>query len=139
MPPLLLAGVTAGAAVVLRGPEATFGWVLTGLTGAAVLWIVISVLWPARAERTCPSCGGQTLERLDRETTRGQRCRACGWRDETASSFLFAEEEGPLEDIVLRERGVRRRPRTPAGRRGEELVGQEPGRESTVDTPRATD
>ena len=43
-------------------------------------------------------------------STRGIRCTACGFRDPDASSFLMAEEEGPLEPTVLRERGRSRGP-----------------------------
>ena len=32
------------------------------------------------------------------------RGHACGWRDESASAWLLAEEEGPLEELVLAQR-----------------------------------
>ena len=51
------------------------------------------------------------LERLDPKTTHGVRCRSCGFEDEAQSSWLLAEEEGPLEDIVLESR---RRDRGPS-------------------------
>ncbi|MCZ6598429.1 MAG: hypothetical protein O7B99_12375 [Planctomycetota bacterium] len=103
--PVLLLATAAGVAVVLRGPAALVGWVITGLVLLALAWTVISTLWPARAERECPDCGEDALERLDPDTTCGVVCQACGYRDDSQSSWLLAEEEGPLEDVVLRQRG----------------------------------
>ncbi len=119
--PLLLLATAVGVSIVLRGSAALVGWLIAGMVLFAVGWIVISTLWPARADRGCPGCGEETLERLDPDATQGVVCRACGWRDESRSSWLLAEEEGPLEDIVLRQRGRER-----------------PAR-SSVDTPLAAD
>ena len=78
------------------------------LLGATLLigfgWILVSSLHPARADRSCPECGEEALERLDPETTRGVTCARCGHTDRDASSWLLAEEETTLEEIVLRER-----------------------------------
>ena len=100
----MLSAAAAGLLFVWRGPDEVFGLVFGLVVALGIVWILISALLPGQAERTCPVCGGAGLERLDRETTRGLRCRLCRWQDESASSFLLAEEEGPLEDIVLRER-----------------------------------
>jgi len=107
--PLVFLGAIAIAALVLRAPPAgLFGAVLFVLFGGAIVWIVVSVLWPARAERTCPRCGEEALERIDPTETRGWVCRACQHRDETASVWLMAEEDdAPLEDIVLSRRNER--------------------------------
>ena len=109
--PLMLAAIAAGVLFVLRGPDEIFGAAFGLVLALGIGWILVSALLPGRAERTCPACGRNGLERLDPRTTHGLRCQLCGWRDESASSFLLAEEEGPLEDIVLRERrgGERRR------------------------------
>lgn len=108
--PLCLAALGAGVLLVLRGPDRVFGLVFALVLALGLGWIVISSLFPARADRTCPSCGKPTLSRLDPRTTHGLRCRSCPWRDETASSFLLAEDDGaPFEDIVLRERRQPRR------------------------------
>lgn len=105
VPIAFLAAIALGAAIVRGLPLQAFGAVLGVLFGAALLWIVVSVLWPARAERTCPRCGEVALQRMDPHETRGLVCRACGHRDETASAWLLAEDEGvPLEDIVMSER-----------------------------------
>lgn len=104
VPPLMLAAVAAGVLFVLRGPDQIFGVVFGLVLGLGVLWILISTLFPAKADRTCPQCGTKSLERIDSDSTTGVHCAKCKWRDESASSFLFAEEEGPFEDIVLRER-----------------------------------
>ena len=105
VPPLMLAAIAAGLLFVFRGPDQIFGLCFGLVLALGILWIVVSALLPGRADRTCPSCGGAGLERLDPQSTHGVRCSLCAWQDETASSFLLAEEEGPLEDIVLRERG----------------------------------
>jgi len=102
--PLFLLSVAAGLLFVFRGPDRVFSLAFGLVLGMGFLWILISVFFPARAERTCPQCGERTLERIDARSTLGLRCRACAWRDESASAFVHAEEEGALEDIVLRER-----------------------------------
>ncbi len=108
-PPLMLAAVATGIFVVLRGGTGLLGVVLLGCLVTVIGWVLVSVLWPGRVDRTCPECGRSALERLDPERTVGLRCRACGWRDEAASAFVLAEEEGPLERAVLLERRERRR------------------------------
>lgn len=110
LPPILLASVFAGMAVVFRGPDEWFGWAMAILLGLGLLWIAISALLPSGADRRCPACGKEALRRLDPRTTRGVICSACGHTDELQSSFYLAEAEGPLEEIVLRERSSRRNP-----------------------------
>ena len=106
-PPLYLLAVLAGAWVVFARPLPLFGGVLAFLAVVPALWVLVSALWPAKAERRCPQCRALGLERLDRRATHGLRCRACGWRDEHASAWLLAEEDGRLEEIVLAERARR--------------------------------
>lgn len=108
MPPVLLSATACGVALVLRGPERAF--VISAATGFAlvVAWVLVSIFFPARADRTCPDCGAESLERLDPRTTRGILCARCGRVDREQSSFLLAEEEGPIEAIVLEDRSVRR-------------------------------
>jgi len=67
-------------------------------------WIVVSSLNPAEADRTCPECGEEGLERLDPDATRGVVCSRCGHIDRDVSSWFLAEEETLLEEIVLAER-----------------------------------
>ncbi|MEX1024474.1 MAG: hypothetical protein WD226_05295 [Planctomycetota bacterium] len=113
----MLGAVIGGVAWVMSGPAGLFGYVFMALFGAAIGWIVVSVLWPARADRTCPRCGSERLERLDVSTTVGIRCAACGFEDDSKSSWLLAEDEGPpLESLVLRQRrpGTARTRRHPA-------------------------
>ena len=104
-PALFLAAVAAGVAIVLHRPLFLFVGVLAALAAVPVGWVIVSALWPAKAERRCPACGRDALRRLDPRATHGLVCRACGHRDESASAWLLAEEEGPLEEIVLAERG----------------------------------
>jgi hypothetical protein len=112
-PAALLLAALLGGGIALAGPLSIFAIVLVVLAALPVLWVVVSALWPARAERTCPACRSERLERADPRTTVGVRCLACGWRDDSASAWLLAEEEGPLEDVVLAQRG--RKPRSPRG------------------------
>ena len=58
--------------------------------------------------RRCPSCKKDALERMDSETTIGVRCTRCGYADAEESAWLFAEEEGPLEELVLEQRRARK-------------------------------
>lgn len=103
--PLLVFGAIALTFQLLK-----FGgtWLPYIILGATLLigfaWILISALHPAQADRTCPECGEEALERLDPETTRGVTCARCGHTDRDASSWFFAEEETNLEQIVLAER-----------------------------------
>jgi hypothetical protein len=108
--PAILAAIGAGMRIVVHGPDWIFAVSLGLLLGIGLLWILVSVLFPAKAERTCPACSGKGLERLDPQSLHGVQCRLCGWSDPAASSFLLAEEEGTFEDIVLHERGYRRGP-----------------------------
>jgi len=106
--PLEMVLAVALAALIVRGqPLGILGYVLGVLLVVPIAWVVISALWPASADRRCPACRADALERLDAASTTGLACRSCGWRDESASAWLLAEEEGPLEDIVLRQRGRR--------------------------------
>ena len=86
-------------------------------TAAAVIlglgWILVSTLHPARADRTCPECGEEALKRLDPNTTRGVICASCGHEDADVSSWLFAEEETALEEIVLADRARAKTHRDP--------------------------
>ena len=103
--PWMLAAVLCAALLVLRGPDRAFVAAMSGLFGLSIAWILVCVLWPARADRTCPSCGESSLRRSDPRSTRGVECPACGHRDEEQSSFLIAEDDGePLEPIRLEER-----------------------------------
>lgn len=106
LPPILLCSVWAGISLVFRGPDEMFAWTMGVLLGLGVGWIAISALLPSRADRRCPACGREALRRLDPRTTRGVQCSACGHVDELRSSFYLAEAEGPLEEIVLRERSL---------------------------------
>ncbi|MSR60816.1 MAG: hypothetical protein EXS08_00020 [Planctomycetes bacterium] len=104
-PAAFLAAVLGGVAVVFSRPLALLWVVLGALVVVPTGWVLVSALFPGKAERRCPACAGETLVRLDVRTTQGLGCRACGWRDESASAWLLAEEEGPLEEIVLAQRG----------------------------------
>ena len=106
MLPVLVFGAIALSLLILRagGPDLPF--VLLGaVLVLALAWILISSLNPARADRTCPECGEEALERLDPATTRGVVCSRCGHTDRDVSSWYLAEEETTLEEIVLAERG----------------------------------
>ena len=105
VPLAFLGAVGTGVAVVLAGPRAILALALGLLLLTPVVWILVSALWPARAERGCPACGRDALARIDPRATHGVHCGACGFRDETRSAWLLAEEEGPLEEIVVAERG----------------------------------
>lgn len=104
MPAALLATAAIPVLFVLRRPSGLFAWVAGGALTLLFLWIFVSTLWPARADRTCPECGEEGLERLSESSTHGLRCTRCEWSDETVSAWLLAEEEGPLEETVLEER-----------------------------------
>ena len=103
--PLLVFGAIALAIGLLRTSGPSLPFVLLGVVLVlGLLWIIISTLNPARADRTCPECGEEALERLDPETTRGVVCSCCGHTDQDVSSWYLAEEETTLEHIVLAER-----------------------------------
>ena len=97
-----------GVILVLQGPDRLFVAALAGMFGLALVWILVSIFWPARADRTCPACGRPSLRRLDAAHAQGVACDACGHADPDESSFLLAEEECAIEPIVLRERRLER-------------------------------
>ncbi len=108
VPTLFLGAITVGILIVRTEPSWLFGVVLGVLLVGAVGWVAVSALWPARANRTCPECGEESVERMDPTEVRGLTCSACDWEDPTASAWLLAEDEEPvLEDLV--------RPRRPRG------------------------
>ena len=103
--PLLVFGAIALALQLLKLGGTWLPYIILGATLLiGFSWILISALHPAQADRTCPECGEEALERLDPETTRGVTCARCGHTDRDASSWFFAEEETNLEEIVLAER-----------------------------------
>ncbi len=107
--PLILASIACAFALVLNGPDSLFGIVFGAVVALGLGWILVCSLFPAKADRKCPQCGKNGLVRLDVRTTRGIRCTRCSFRDETASSFLIAEDEGvAIEKTVLHERDRRR-------------------------------
>lgn len=107
-PLLLLGAVGLAVAVINLGADSLVGWVGGAVGGVVVLWVLAASLWPAKADRTCPQCGEDALERLDPDTTMGLRCTACGHTDPTKSGWFLAEDEGPLEELVLRQRAAKR-------------------------------
>jgi hypothetical protein len=123
-PACLLAAVLGGVALVQAGTAAWFGVVLVALAVVPAAWVLVSALFPGRAERVCPACGTPALARASPGSTHGLACRACGWEDESASAWLLAEEEeAELERIVLAERAEAARERRlgavdPGGRPG---------------------
>ena len=102
--PLSLLAVAGGVLFVRQGPALAFVVTMSILVGAVLLWVLVSVFSPAKADRTCPQCGSESLQRLDPGTTHGVTCEACEFTDETVSSFYLAEQEGALEPMILRER-----------------------------------
>jgi ribosomal protein L37AE/L43A len=103
-PLAFLTAVAGGVALVRSGSAAWFGALVIGLVVLPALWVLASALSPAKADRRCPACGRETLVRRSRDSTQGLACGGCGWVDAEASAWLLAEEEGPLEEIVLAQR-----------------------------------
>jgi len=104
VPPMMIGATLAGVLLVMRGPDRAFGIAAGSLFALLVGWVLASTLWPAHADRTCPGCGRESLQRLEPLSARGVTCPACGHVDPERSSFLMAEEEGPVEPIALAER-----------------------------------
>ena len=102
--PLSLLAEVAGVFFVMSGPSWVLGGTLAVLFGLTYLWIFVCVFSSANADRKCPQCGEYALEQLDPATTLGLVCSRCSFRDETASSFFLAEEEGQIEAMILSER-----------------------------------
>lgn len=102
--PLLLASTAVGFGLVLNTPGGLAVWVLGGVGGLGLLWILGTTFWPARADRTCPECGEEGLRRMDPATTKGLVCASCGHTDAEASGWFLAEEEGALDEVVAKRR-----------------------------------
>ena len=107
-PLLLIGAIGLAVAVINLGADAILGWVGYALGGAVVVWVLAASMWPAEADRTCPQCKEEALERLDPNTTMGLRCTACGHVDAAKSGWFLAEDEGPLEELVLRQRAAKK-------------------------------
>lgn len=110
--PACLVATAIGLLFVFGDDPRLFGWALGSVFAVMLLWIIISILFPGSVDRRCPACAEDRLESLNQTTTRGIRCAACGFVDEEASSFYYAEESGSLITIVRREAGL---PATPTG------------------------
>ena len=107
--PFLVFGAVAATFGLLRyvGPKLPF-ILLGAVIAIGILWILGSSLSPSSADRTCPECHEQGLERLDPNTTRGVVCSLCGYVDPDISAWYLAEDETLLEEIVLSERAQKR-------------------------------
>lgn len=101
----MLGSILCAVVILFMSPRGLWQYVVGAMVVASLAWIAISSLWPGKPERKCPECGREALARKDARSHRGIRCSACGFEDESASSFMMAEEEGTLEETVLRERG----------------------------------
>ncbi len=117
--PLLVFGAVAATFGLLNyiGPSLPF-ILLGGVLALGVVWIIASSISPAEADRTCPECNEDALERLDPNTTRGVICSRCGYIDRDISAWYLAEEETTLEEIVLAERAQKRAAMTKARTQG---------------------
>ncbi|MCA8980420.1 MAG: hypothetical protein H6831_09735 [Planctomycetes bacterium] len=122
LPFVFLGATLAGVWIVKRGPIGLFGALIAVAIVLGFGWFLASTFLPAApADRTCPACGAEDgLGPAFEDTTRGVACRACDYLDETASAWMIAEEDGPLESVVLRERAARRTPRENLGPPGNE-------------------
>lgn len=101
--------IGAGALALLR-PDWLTAAVLSAILVLALAWVMLTIFWPARADRGCPRCGEERLVRADPSTTVGVRCEACGHVDlEVSSWFLAEEEDDSLEPMVISQRRRGRR------------------------------
>ena len=105
MPLVMLASVGLVLVLVVRPGGAPSPLVIGGIVVLLFAWIGVSVLWPARADRSCPDCKQPALVRIDPTSAVGLRCTACAWNDTTASGWYLAEEElEALEPLALEQR-----------------------------------
>jgi len=106
--PVLLLAVGAAFVLLRTQPAAFFTTVLVVVFLAPFAWGLVSVLFPAYADRKCPECGELSVEALSEEDLHGVHCTACGYVDRDASAWKFAEErDQPLEPFVLESRLAR--------------------------------
>lgn len=110
LPFVFLGATLTGVWIVKSGPTGLFGALIAVAIVLGFGWLLASALLPAApADRRCPACGTENgLAPAFEDTTRGVACRSCDYLDETASAWMIAEEDGPLESVVLRERAARR-------------------------------
>jgi len=106
VPPLLILAIGGGLLLVRLQPEAFFTTLLVVLFVLPFAWGIVSVFFPAYADRKCPDCGAMAVEALAEDDLHGIRCTSCGYEDRDASAWKFAEErDEALEPYVLQERG----------------------------------
>jgi Zn ribbon nucleic-acid-binding protein len=104
--PLLILAVAGGFVLVRVQPQVFFTALLVVLFVLPFVWGLVSVFFPAYADRRCPECGALAVEALAEDDLHGIRCAACGFVDRDASAWKFAEErDEALEPYVLQERG----------------------------------
>jgi hypothetical protein len=108
IPPAFLFAALLGVGIVMQGPIELYGFALAALFGVGVLWLLISMFFPGKADLGCPRCKEEALERMSLDSVTGIRCASCGYEDAAASSWMIAEREGvPLEGIVMENRARR--------------------------------
>lgn len=109
VPLILLGAIGLAAAVLALKPDSILSWVGYGVAGLLLLWLAGTTFWPARADRACPECGQDALERMDPATTMGLCCTQCTYQDPLASGWFLAEEEVEgLDDLVRQQRQTMR-------------------------------
>jgi Zn ribbon nucleic-acid-binding protein len=112
--PLLMVSVGSAFVLVRMQPQGFLTALLVVLFVLPFVWGLVSVFFPAYADRRCPDCGALAVEALAEDDLHGIRCTSCGYEDREASAWKFAEErDEALEPYVLQERG-REAPHRPA-------------------------
>jgi hypothetical protein len=114
IPLAMLGAVGSVIYLVLRPGGGPSPLVLGGVLALVFGWVGVSVLWPSRADRKCPQCQAESLERLDPMGAVGVICQQCGWSDETASAWYMAEEELEALEPLAMEKRLNRRARPQA-------------------------
>ncbi len=96
----MMCATALGLGLAAGAPQDVALWVLGAGAGIALLWVLCTAFWPAKADRSCPECGRDSLKRMDPNTTRGLMCTRCEFRDPEATGWFLAEEEGVLDDLL---------------------------------------
>lgn len=105
MPLLMLTSVGLVMVLIIRPGGGPSPLIIGGILVLIFAWIGVSVLWPARADRSCPQCKADALERMNPQSAVGLLCKLCGWSDDTASGWYLAEEEmEALEPLAMERR-----------------------------------
>ncbi len=97
--PIGLAAVVSGVALIRNGPPEIPLIAIAACGGLILVWLLVSIFFPAHLDRSCPRCDEESLGPLDPVSFQGVRCTSCGYEDPERSGYLMAAADGQVKAV----------------------------------------